>query len=162
MTKEKNMQYKKAYVELYEIINALSIEDKNKIPNAIIKNINENKDNNYKFKLDTSKTLLEQNLMVETKALLVQIYAKYIAPDSEKEKWKKYNKICINQIEEKKRKQYGDSVIFQKNEQPSNVEKKLEEDDKNRQWYMVKYKESFFKRFIKRIKRFFNKSEWNF
>lgn len=155
MTKEKLIQYNKAYVQLYEIIKALPEEDKKKIPSVIIENIVENKDDNYKFYLDTSKTLLEQNLMVETKALLVQIYAKYLVPENEKEKWEKYNQICINQIESEKIEKYNPENIFIKKEQKP-------KENISKEWVMVKYKESIFKRFINKIKGIFRKNKDNF
>lgn len=152
MTKEKLVQYSKAYVQLYEIIKLLPEEDKNKIPSVIIENIIENKDNNYRFYFDTSKTLLEQDLMVETKALLVQLYAKYLVPENEKEKWEKYNQICINKIESEKLKKYNPENVFIKKEQ-------MPKENISKEWVMVEYKESIFKRFINKIKRIFRKNK---
>lgn len=51
MTNEKNIQYKKAYVELNEILKVLSKEQKEKIPKNFINNISNNMDKNYKFTL---------------------------------------------------------------------------------------------------------------
>ena len=87
MLKEKELNYRKAYVELYEIINVLSKEQKEKIPEGFIKNIKANADSNYYFKYDITKTIFEQNLMVETFALLIEIYERYLAPFEEKEIW---------------------------------------------------------------------------
>ena len=49
MTREKSIQYKKAYVELNEIFKTLDKEQKDKIPNDFINNISNNMDKNYKF-----------------------------------------------------------------------------------------------------------------
>ena len=104
MTKEKRLLYQKAYVELYEMIKMLSDEERMKIPEYFIEYLNSNMDTNYKFSLDTEKGLLEQDYMVETKALIVKLYEKYYAPESEKEFWNEYHKLCFNMIEEQKKK----------------------------------------------------------
>ena len=112
MTKEKRLQYQKAHVELYEILKGLSNDEKEKIPHAFINNLKEDMDKNYTFLFDKSKTLYEQNLMSETKALLVQIYARYLAPENEKRLWNEYNNICINKIEKKRKEKYNPDDIF--------------------------------------------------
>ena len=65
MTEVEKNEYKKAYVELNEIIKLLSNEEKQKIPNVFIKNLNENMDTNYEFKLDNTKNILEQQLRIK-------------------------------------------------------------------------------------------------
>lgn len=40
--------------------------------------------------------------MVETKALIVEMYERYLCPPEEKEYWKKYDEECLLLIEEKK------------------------------------------------------------
>lgn len=70
--------YRKAYKELYKVIEILSQNEKNKIPNNIIENIKRKMDATYEFYIDKSKTLLEQNLMPETQALIIELYQKYL------------------------------------------------------------------------------------
>ena len=103
MTKEKSIRYKKAYTELNEIFKILDKEQKDKIPNDFINNISNNMDKDYKFEFDSSKGIFEQELMAETEALLVEIYERYLAPSEEKEMWQKYDKYCLNKIEEEKK-----------------------------------------------------------
>ena len=95
--------FKKAYVELLEIINHLPHEQKILIPEKLISEIEKQKDNIYVFKYDFSKTLLEQNLMTETKSLLLQIYIKYICDNNLKKFWDKYNQLCLISINEEKK-----------------------------------------------------------
>lgn len=52
--------------------------------------------------------------MPETKALIVEIYEKYLCLENEKEFWKEYDKICINKIEEQKKVMYKYKNIFKK------------------------------------------------
>ena len=115
MTNEKNIQYKKAYVELNEILKVLSKEQKEKIPKNFINNISNNMDKNYKFTFDESKGIFEQNLMVETEALLVEIYERYLAPNEEEELWQKYDRFCLDKIENEKREKYNVDIFRDKN-----------------------------------------------
>ena len=55
--------------------------------------------------------------MVETKALIVKLYEKYFAPESEAEFWKKYHRICFNMIEKEKKKKYNSNNIFKNQKQ---------------------------------------------
>lgn len=153
MNKEKEFEYKKACVELNEILNKLPKEQSSKIPNNFRVNLIENMDHNYKFCFDDSKGILGQNIMTETEALLVGVYEKYLAPDEEKELWSKYNKICLNEIENKKRKNFNPNDVFQKR----NVEKKSVNSNTGE---IVVYKEQFwnkvkniFKEIINKIKK---------
>lgn len=111
MTNEKSILYRKAYVELYEILGILDKEQKNEIPNDFIDNISKNMDKDYKFEFDMSKGISEQDLMIETKALLVEIYERYLAPEEEKELWQKYDRLCLNKIEEDKKLKYGNNIF---------------------------------------------------
>lgn len=152
MTKEKRLQYKKAYVELYEIIKNLSGDEKTKIPKEFVYNLKRDMDCNYLFQFDKSKAILEQNLMPETKALLVQLYAKFLAPKEEEELWKKYNQICLNKIEEKRREQYNSDNIFKKKNKISEIK----EDSNIKVYDIVKYKEPIFKRILNKLKSIFH------
>lgn len=114
MIQTKRVRYKKAYKELNEIIKELSKAELEKIPNELIRNIETNMDIEYKWEYDKSKTLVEQDLMPETKALIVEIYERYLCPEDEKEFWKEYDKICINKTEEQKKEMYKTKNIFKK------------------------------------------------
>ena len=94
-------EYEKAYLELYELIKRIPLKDRTKISNDFIEFLKDNMNSNYIFKYDESKSLLEQDVMVETKALLVQLYEKYLSKPEEKEFWNKYNKECMKINEDK-------------------------------------------------------------
>lgn len=108
-------EYRKAYVELNEIIKRMTKQEKEKIPELVIKNLEKEMDKKYKYIYDESKGLQEQDLKIETKALLVEIYEKYLASEEEKELWEKYDKICLNKIEEKKKRNYNTENLFKNN-----------------------------------------------
>ena len=112
MTQAEKKEFQKAYVELYEIIKVLPEEEQKKIPKLFLKNLKNNMDKEYKFILDKDSDILNQNYRIETKALFVELYEKYLAPKEDLDFWNKYDKICDNMIEEEKRIKYDTKNIF--------------------------------------------------
>ena len=120
LTKEES--YKKAYYELNEIIENLMLKEKEKIPSNFLQNM-KNEMIQTDFVYDKTKSLSEQNIMVETKALLVELYNNYLANDAEKEILDKYRKISIEQLDKKKSIEYGTDKMFKNNnEETQNTE----------------------------------------
>ena len=123
--------YKKALKEVYEFINILSDEERNKIPQIYISNIEKEMDASHQFVYDITKKLSEQNFMNESKAIIVDIYIKYFSEKEECEKWEKYYKISNKLIEERKRKEFNPNNIFTDNnkkiEERENETKNIEE-----------------------------------
>ncbi len=120
LTKEE--LYKKAYYELNEIIENLTLQEKEKVPSNFLQNMKKEM-MPTDFVYDKTQSLSEQNVMVETKALLVELYNNYLANDAEKEILDKYRKISIEQFEKKKSVEYGTDKIFKnRNDKPQNPE----------------------------------------
>ncbi len=88
-TKEKEIRYGKAYKELYEIICNLTKEMKEKIPKNVIENISRKMEKTYDFKLENND-IFNAEYMVETKALFLELYTRYIAEDEEEDFWEVY------------------------------------------------------------------------
>ena len=61
--------YSKACTETLKIIDLLSVEDFKKIPDNVIKLLEENKDKSYIFEYDYTKNLTNQNIENLTKAI---------------------------------------------------------------------------------------------
>ena len=150
-----NNEYAKAYVELYEIIKYLDEEEKRYIPKDFMEFLNDNMDKTYSFTYDENKSLKEQNLKVETKALLVKLYEKYLAKPEEKDFWKQYDKECFKISEEEKRKKYN-SDIFGKLENERNV-KTDKQEEKQEKLEMIKSEENWKSKIIKFFKKLFRK-----
>ena len=136
MTQTEKKEFQKAYVELYEIIKVLPNEEQKKIPKMFLKNLKNNMDKEYKFILDKDSDILNQNYRIETKALFVELYEKYLAPKEDLDFWNKYDKICDNMIEEEKRIKYDIKNIFknrklERKESISNSNLPIEIKDKN-------------------------------
>ena len=87
-TKENEKIYGRAYRELYVIILNLTKEMKEKIPKKVIENISRKMDKTYDFKLENND-IFNSEYMVETKALFLELYIRYIAEDEE-DFWKMY------------------------------------------------------------------------
>lgn len=81
-TKENEKIYGRAYRELYVIISNLTEEMKEKIPKKVIENISRKMDKTYDFKLENND-IFNSEYMVETKALFLELYIRYIAEDEE-------------------------------------------------------------------------------
>lgn len=148
----KKALYKKAYKELYEVIKQLSKNEIEKLPNDFIMSIHENMDTDYEFIYDESVGILEQNFMVETKALIIEMYRRFLVEDSDKKYWEEYDKKCLNIIEEEKRKKYDPDKIFENTKKEENdvPEEKVEV-------ALIRIEESFFKRILNKILRIFKK-----
>ena len=87
-TKENEKIYGRAYRELYVIILNLTKEMKEKIPKKVIENISRKMDKTYDFKLENND-IFNSEYMVETKALFLELYIRYIAEDEE-DVWEMY------------------------------------------------------------------------
>lgn len=141
-----NNNYQTVYAELYEILMYIPIEKIKKIPQVIIKQIEKNKDKNYKLKLDINKSLDKQNISEQTKLFLAVLFEEYWATDEQRKiiifKEKQYR---IKNDTEKRNKFNPDNLFKNKNtdiKSPDNL-------------YMVEYKESYFSRIFKKLKNFF-------
>ena len=76
---------KNIYAEVWEMFKYLNSEDLNKIPKNILKEINENKNENHTFKYNPNICLEEQNIMEDTKNYFSILYYKYCCSNNEKE-----------------------------------------------------------------------------
>ncbi len=141
-------RYNDAYTEVYEIIELLDKEEYNKIPSEIIKAIKENRNLEYKFKLDEKIELKEQQLLPETKAILFNMFRDYLSTPEQKEI------IIKRQAEERKRIEQMKKIEYNSNlfEKKSNINK----NEKIENIELIKYKENIFKKILRNIRNFFN------
>lgn len=154
MTKKKKENYKKAHVELYEIISHLTDSEKERIPKEFIDSLKNNIDDNYTFQFDKAKTIFEQNLMIETKALLIQMYKRYLAPENEKELWNSYNRICLDRIDKNKKEKYNLDNVFKKVNANINYTNENVQEKHNNQLQLEVRRENIFQKILSFIKRF--------
>lgn len=137
---------RKAYSEIDEFINLLSIEEQNEIPKKLRDFFKNQKDNEYVKNINPNIAIEKQNLMQETLTLIAMLNLQYWCEDeNEKEKLKNiYKENEIRHQEELKEKYNSDNLF--KNKIKTNIEK-----IENEQTDMVKYrKENIFSK-IKRL-----------
>ena len=114
-TKENEKIYGRAYRELYVIISNLTKEMKEKIPKNVIENISRKMDITYDFRLENND-IFNTEYMVETKALFLELYIRYIEEDEE-DFWEVYkdkrNDLFKKEIEKEyvvKKDENGNSI----------------------------------------------------
>lgn len=75
---------KRAYTEAYFIINEMSEEMRNKIPDKIIKNIENRMDKTYEFYID-EEDIETAELLEDTEKILSVLYTDYLSTPEERE-----------------------------------------------------------------------------
>lgn len=144
--------YACAYREVIEVLKYTKKDDVNKIPKYRILLWKTNMKKDYDFKVNPNKTLEEQNLSNEAKAIIANIFKKYWATDYQKERIEEKEKYDMEQLEKEKYEKYNPNDIF-KNRKQNILQEEIESDSVA----MVEYKESIFKRVLNKIKNIFNK-----
>ena len=84
-----NENFPNAYTEINEILKFLDNESKSKIPNDFTEMIEKKRNKNYKFEVDETKDLQNQNILRETKVILGYIFLNYLGNDEQKIKIKR-------------------------------------------------------------------------
>jgi len=105
------IQKNRAYTQVLEILNNLKLEDYNKVPEDLITTLEEYKDDDIRFKYDTHKDYMEQNISSEAKLILAIFFKRYWASDEKKEQIRVYEINKLTAIEEAKQKIYPKNVI---------------------------------------------------
>ena len=131
--------YPNAYKEVYVILENMSKEDYNKIPETFIKMVKNNMNEEYEFKLDENKEFIEQDLLQETRVILAYIFLNFWSTDEQKEKIENKFRQDIVEWEEQKEK-YNSEEIF-KNRKKTNQISKEENKKEQENVSMVEYKE---------------------
>ena len=119
MTKE----YREAFTEVNEILKYFNKDLLKKIPKEFIENIKEKMYTTYKVIYDNTKSLNEQNIKQETRAILSIIYRDYICDKETKEKIIQKDRKEWLELEEKKKEEYKNTELFKspiKNQNISN------------------------------------------
>ena len=137
-------EYARAYKEVIEILSYVPKKDIEKIPKDKLDFYKINMDNEYIYKLDTSKEFEEQEMSDITKAILANIFRDYWATPYQKERIIAKEKYDLEKIEEEKKEKYNPDKIF-KNGNKNNYNLPVE----------LK-RETFIKRLIKFIKKLIN------
>ena len=152
------VDYNKRLVEVDEVLNYLSEEDLQKIPEDIRRVIKENKDKDYIWEYDETKELKDQGLSRDTIIILSYLNMEYLLNEEQKELMKQIHELNERKAEKEKAKQYSTEDLFKKSK---SEEEKKEEVEQIQENSLVVYKESFFTKMINRIKNFFKRNKMN-
>lgn len=136
-----------AYAEVYDIILHMEMSLRKKIPYKFIEVIKENRNINYNINIDYRKSIIQQNILYDTKVILSVIYRDFLVDNETKLHLKKKDQLTI---EEK----YSYNDIFNKNkiakpkiDSSPKQEKSLIE-IKHKKWYEKLF--SFFRNMFKK------------
>lgn len=143
---------KKAYTEVYKILQKLNEEEYNKIPPEIIKSIKINREEKYNYELDSTLTLKEQTMLPETKAILFNLFRDYLATPEQKSKIIRTQNQKRLENELRKQKIYNSDIFA--NKQKDNV---VQNNPTNKSMQIIEKEENIFKRIINKIRTLFMK-----
>lgn len=143
---------KKAYTEVYKILQKLNEEEYNKIPPEIIKSIKINRDEKYNYELDSTLTLKEQTMLPETKAILFNIFRDYLATPEQKSKIIRTQNQKRLENELRKQKIYNSDIFA--NKQKDNV---VQNNPTNKSMQTIQKEENILKKIINKIRTLFMK-----
>lgn len=145
-----------AYSEVYEILNLLDKDYKEKVPDKVRTFFEEERLQDYKPEIDTDTPLIDQNLKRETIVLLAILNLNYWC-DTPEEKQEILEELSNNQKEKQEfLEKYNPDNLF-KNKQNNEIENEKIID--TQEVSIVEYKkQGVFKRILDKITKFFKKN----
>ena len=148
MVEAKINNYKKALVEVDAVLSCLDYNEYKKIPANIIDAIENNKDEEYTYDYDEELEYEDWSLMPETKAILYNIFKKYLATEEQRKYLQQKERLENYKIESEKIKKYNSENLFKKEKEV----KKVEQEENNE---LIVKRDSSFKRILKKLKSIF-------
>ena len=148
MVEAKINNYKKTLVEVDAVLSCLDYNEYKKIPANIIDAIENNKDEEYMYDYDEELEYEDWSLMPETKAILYNIFKKYLATEEQRKYLQQKERLENYKIESEKIKKYNSENLFKKEKEV----KKVEQEENNE---LIVKRDSSFKRILEKLKSIF-------
>ena len=148
MVEAKIINYKKALVEVDAVLSCLDYNEYKKIPANIIDAIENNKDEEYTYDYDEELEYEDWSLMPETKAILYNIFKKYLAKEEQRKYLQQKERLGNYKIESEKIKKYNSENLFKKEKEV----KKVEQEENNE---LIVKRDSSFKKILEKLKSIF-------
>ena len=148
MVEAKIINYKKALVEVDAVLSCLDYNEYKKIPANIIDAIENNKDEEYMYEYDEELEYEDWSLMPETKAILYNIFKKYLATEEQRKYLQQKERLGNYKIESEKIKKYNSENFFKKEKEV----KKVEQEENNE---LIVKRDSSFKKILEKLKSIF-------
>ena len=136
---------KNVYTEVYTILQNLNEEEYKKIPPEVIRAIETNRNEEYKYELEDNLELKEQTMLPETKAILFNLFRDYLSTPEQKNKIIQMQKKERQKSELRKKQLYNTKIFDNRT---------IEKTRKNE---IIEYKEKTLERIFNKIKSFFRK-----
>lgn len=144
-------KYANAYTEVYQILSCLNEEEYSKIPEELIEIFEENRNLDYEYEVNEGQDLMKQPMLVETKAILLNIFRDYLATPEQSQKIKQWLQADREYLEKQKQEKYNIDVFKNKvKENQSNT------NSRNVQLPVEIKHQSIFRKIINKIKKIFN------
>ena len=135
---------KEAYSEVYAIINLMSYNLLNKIPENILKVIDDKRDKNMNIEIvDINQYLISD----EANQLLAVLYKNYFATTEERNVIKAKEQIILKKEQEMIQETYNPDNLFKNKKDTQNIV----EDTVKQEVALIEYKESLFKKIWNKI-----------
>lgn len=139
---------RKAYSEIYEILNLMEAGYTDKVPNKFKELIISEKDNSFKPNIKIDTPLESQNLQKDTLTILAILYLNYWCESEQEEE--ELIKL-FNEVDKQNAEKYSIDNIFKKRQNDTNT---IEEDGNIS---LIEYKENFFLKLINKVKMLFKR-----
>ncbi len=140
-----------AYAEVVEVLDNMSLEDRNKIPKKVYDFFIEKSSKDYIKHLNKNIALCKQDIREDTKEILAILLTNYwCKTENEKNDFLKLFRENELKYQQDLREKYNPDNLFKKRNSQQ------EENIITNEVSMVEYKEPFFKRIFNKIKRIFH------
>ena len=116
-------KYVNAYAEVYEILSYLDKEEYNKIPKELIEVFEENRNLEYEYEVNEEQDLTNQPMLIETKAILLNIFRDYLATPEQSSKIKRWLYEDREYLDQQKRKKYPGNIFKDNSKKECNTHK---------------------------------------
>lgn len=144
-------KYANAYTEVCEILNCLDKDEYNKIPIELIAVFEENKNLEYEYEINEEQDLTKQPMLIETKAILLNIFRDYLASPEQSKKIKQWLQADREYLEKQKQERYGNNVFKSNGKKECNT-------NKVEVYLPIEIKkQSIFKKIISKLKNIFKR-----
>ena len=147
------IDYNKRLTEVSEILKYLDEEDYNKIPKDFIELIENNKDKEYEWQYDETKSLKEQNVSRDTIVILSYINMEYLLNDEQKELMERIHEL--NDEKQREEEKTSDDKVGVEDLFNNNDKQYIIQEESKETVLLVPERDSFFKRFVNNLKRLF-------
>lgn len=148
--------FAKACKEIVEILKFVPDKDVLKIPKKMREMFEDEMDKNYNFSIDTKKTIEEQKLLNETKAILSNIFRDYWATPYQRERIIEKQNYDRKVIEQQKSEKYNPNNIFKRISTSEIKEIVIKNNPDNSNLPVDVKKEKFYQKIVNFIKKIFS------